>query len=292
MNLFSISQLSQFSGVQAHTIRIWEQRYNALKPGRSEGNTRYYDNEQLRRLLNIVSLKDTDHKVSELCGMSDKKLSQLVSKELEQKAVKNDKDEYFISQLISAGMAYDEAWFDKIFSHALLSYGMRDSYTRVLYPMLVRIGLMWASDTIMPAYEHFISNMIRKKLLIAIDALPPSRPHSESWLLFLPEDEYHEIGLLFAQYLIQLSGNKVYYMGASVPLASVSEVAKATRVSRLLTFLVVRNSADNIKSYLSGFSKAFPSKKLYISAKKEFTIPARIPPNVEFLFSVEDLEKI
>jgi MerR family transcriptional regulator, light-induced transcriptional regulator len=291
MDLFSISQLAEFSGVKQHTIRIWEQRYNALKPQRSEGNTRYYDNDQLRRLLNIVSLKDAEYKVSELCAMSDKKLFHLVSAQLEQPVAQNEKDEYFISQLIAAGMAYDEAWFDKVFSHALLSYGLKDTYLRVLYPMLVRVGLMWATDTIMPAYEHFISNMIRNKLIIAIDALPPPKHNADSWLLFLPEDEYHEIGLLLAHYLIRHSGKKVYYLGASVPLDSVAAIAKDTGVSRLLTFFVMRNSAENVKSYMSHFSRAFASKKIFISCKKELIIPGKLPANLKFLFAVEELEK-
>ena len=145
MNYFSISQLARYSGIKPHTIRMWEQRYNALTPNRSEGNTRYYDNKQLRRLLNIASLLESDYKVSELCKMPDKKLFRLVE-ELPNKAADNDINEFFVLQLVSAGMSYDEVSFDKIFSHCLLKYGIKDAYMKVIYPMLQRVGIMWTTD--------------------------------------------------------------------------------------------------------------------------------------------------
>src|SRR5687767_7176712 len=139
MNLFSISQLSRFSGIKPHTIRMWEQRYGALQPTRSEGNTRYYDGNQLRRLLNIVSLTDSDYKVSELCRMPDKKLNNLIQ-ELNKPSGTPGPEEYFISQLIVAGISYDENHFDKIFSHCIMRFGVKETYIRVIYPMLNRTG--------------------------------------------------------------------------------------------------------------------------------------------------------
>ncbi len=145
MNYFSISQLARYSGIKPHTIRMWEQRYNALTPNRSEGNTRYYDNKQLRRLLNIASLLESDYKVSELCKMPDKKLFSLVE-ELPNKTADNDINEFFVLQLVSAGMSYDEVSFDKIFSHCLLKYGIKEAYIKVIYPMLHRVGIMWTTN--------------------------------------------------------------------------------------------------------------------------------------------------
>ncbi|MGK2864305.1 MAG: MerR family transcriptional regulator, partial [Chitinophagaceae bacterium] len=143
MNLFSISQLEQFSGIKAHTIRIWEQRYNALKPQRSEGNTRYYDNTQLRRLLNIVSLMNGKYKVSELCSMPDEKLFSLLRNQNEIRSAANETHEYFIAQLIAAGIDFDEILFEKIFSACLLRFGIKHTYTHILSPVLVRIGVLW-----------------------------------------------------------------------------------------------------------------------------------------------------
>lgn len=184
MNSFSISELSRYSGVKPHTIRIWEQRYNALTPNRTEGNTRFYDSSQLRRLLNIVSLMESDFKVSELCTMPDKKLFKLLA-EFQNNIKSSESNDYFVSQLIAAGMSYDEPNFEKIFSHCLVRLGIKSTYIKVIYPMLSRIGIMWASDSIAPANEHFITNIVRQKLFTAIDSLPSSKSLSDTWLLFL-----------------------------------------------------------------------------------------------------------
>ena len=142
MDYFSISQLQQFSGIKAHTIRIWEQRYNALIPTRSEGNTRHYDNKQLIRLLNIVSLLETGYKISEVGVMTDQMHSKLLEQQLIVEENKESDNEYFISQLIAASVSFDEIHFEKIFSNCVLKLGMKSTYTEVIYPMMIRIGLM------------------------------------------------------------------------------------------------------------------------------------------------------
>ena len=288
MDQLSISQLAQFSGLKAHTIRMWEQRYNALSPNRSEGNTRYYDNSQLRRLLNIVSLSDREHKISELCAMPDKKLFRLV-KEL-QNETSNEVDEYFISQIIAAGMSYDEPYFNKIFSHCLLRYGIRDSYLKVIYPILVRMGLMWAGNTLPPAQEHFISNLFRQKLSTAIDSLPPPKPGQDSWLLFLPENEFHEIGLQFSHYLISLAGKKVIYLGSNVPLESLAQAIKKVSVQNLLLFLVHNNSGKVIQEYINELYIRFKNKKIFIAGGPSFATQITNKKGIYLLQSVQSLE--
>ncbi len=287
MNSFSISQLAQFSGVKAHTIRIWEQRYNALKPNRTEGNTRYYDNQQLRRLLNIVSLADLDYKVSELCMMPDKKLFKLIE-ELNL-GNQNKTYEYFIAHLVSAGMSYDEPGFEKIFSHCMLRYGMKDTYLRVIYPMLVRIGLMWSVDTIPPAHEHFISNVLRQKLFTAIDSLPAAKPESGSWLLFLPENEFHEIGLLFASYLIRSSSQKVIYLGSNVPFQSLKMAVENASCENLLMFFVHAGFPEDARDYINKLSNQFKGKNIFVAGGRQFTEQLGKLKKIRFLNSAEDL---
>jgi DNA-binding transcriptional MerR regulator len=289
MNQFSISQLEKFSGIKAHTIRVWEQRYNALRPNRSEGNTRYYDNDQLRRLLNIVSLSRQNYKVSELCAMPDQQLSKLVW-ELGNE-IENKPEEYFISQLIVAGMSYDESYFDKILSHTLLRYGLKDTYLKVIYPVLVRTGLMWACDGLAPANEHFISNLFRQKLFTAIDGLPPSKPASDSWLLFLPENEFHEIGLLLAHYLIRLSGKKVIYLGGNVPVQSIINAVKEISCNNLLLFLVHRDKETEVRNYLTELSANFKENNIYVAGDPQLFNRLKRTKNLTFLSSVEDLER-
>ena len=286
MDSFSISQLSQFSGIKPHTIRIWEQRYNALKPNRSVGNTRYYDSSQLRRLLNIVSLIDSDHKVSELCSMPDAALFKLLKeKDREQDG---DQTEYLVGQLILACMDYDEMHFDKIFSHCLLRYGMKNCYTRILYPLLVRIGLMWTCDTIPAAREHFISNCIRKKLFTAIDSLPPPAKDARTWLLFLPENEFHEIGLLLACYLIRLSGENAVYLGGNLPFQSLSGAIEEIKPACLLLFMVHHDLPENIDQYMMDLRKVFDGK-IFAAASDEQIKGLNRMERLNYLSSMDEL---
>ena len=291
MNLFSISQLQQFSGIKAHTIRMWEQRYNALKPNRSEGNTRYYDNIQLKRLLNIVSLMSAGFKVSDLCVMPDEKLFTLLDDHLKDPLPQDDTAEYFISQLLSAGMTLDETYFEKIFSSCVLRLGIRNTYVRVIYPMLTRIGMMWVTDKISPAYEHFISNFIRQKIFVAIDSLPPPKSSGKTWLLLLPENEFHEMGLLFSHYLIRQSGDKVIYLGSNVPLDTLSGIKNQVNPSQLLLFVVHQSEHDKLQEYLAGLKKIFSHSKIHISGSEKVTGRINRGNHYNLIHSVEDLEK-
>lgn len=290
MDLFSISQLSRYSGIKPHTIRVWEQRYNALSPNRSEGNTRYYDNTQLRRLLNIVSLMETGYKVSELCSMPDKKLFGLLG-ELENRDSQIEPTEYFVSQLLVAGMNYDEPYFEKIFSHCLLRLGMKNTYLTVIYPMLLRVGLMWTVDCIPPANEHFITNLLRQKLFTSIDSLPTSEHKAATWLLFLPENEFHEIGLLFSHYLVRLFGKKVIYLGSNLPFQSLISAIKEVRPDNLLFFLVNNDSPGNTKRYLDKLN-GLHVKRIYAAGKPDLINQLKTSKKINWLSSVEDLEKV
>ena len=291
LNSFTISQLQQFSGIKAHTIRIWEQRYNALQPNRSNGNTRYYDNSQLRRLLNIVSLLQYNYKVSAICSMPDEKLFTLLEEHLKNIPDTDEAESYFVSQLIAAAMGYDNAHFEKIFSACLLRFGLKDTYTKVIYPMLLRIGLLWTNGSIPPAQEHFISNIIRQKMFSAIDSLPPAKAVQEPWLLFLPENEFHEIGLLFAQYIIRHSGKKAIYLGANVPLDSLKTAVKDILPAHLLFFLVHHDKPADSQKYLAILSKNFRDTKIHISGNPKLISQLKTGKAIDWIQSVAELEK-
>ena len=289
--MFSISKLSQFSGIKAHTIRMWEQRYNALNPGRSEGNTRYYDNIQLRRLLNIVSLMDSEYKVSELCTMSDEKLSEL-SGNLTPKLQTDERNEYFIAQLLTASITYDEAHFEKVFSQCLLKQGLKETYNQVIYPLLNRIGLMWTKDTIVPAQEHFISNLIRQKLFSALDSLPAAKTDAETWLLFLPENEHHDMGLLFANYLIRSAGKKVFYLGDNVPFSSLESAVKDTKAQNMLLLLVHYDFVKDTQDYIDQLSHNFSSKNIFIAGNQKLISKLSLGSKLHWLKSIEELNTL
>ncbi|HLT06630.1 MAG TPA: MerR family transcriptional regulator [Cyclobacteriaceae bacterium] len=291
MDQFSISQLAQFSGIKAHTIRMWEQRYHALKPYRTEGNTRYYDNNQLRRLLNIVSLLNEGYKVSELCRLSDEELIVRLKQLVHDKLPRNP-EEYYVSQLVAAGMNYDEGHFEKIFSHCLLRMGLKESYDRVLYPLIHRMGLLWTQNDFLPGYEHFISNMLRQKFWTAIDSLPPSEEQNDGWLLFLPENEYHELGLLYAHYVIRSTGRRSIYLGANLPLDSVSTSIPQAKPANLLLFLVHNEVPEWAQSYVDQLTLRFPHTNIYISGKPELLGKLVIEKPIYWLTDPADLEQV
>ena len=292
MNLFSISQLEQFSGIKAHTIRIWEKRYDALKPNRSEGNTRYYDNTQLKRLLNIVSLMDAGHKVSKLCSFSDEKLFEVLNEKLNSSFSDNETTEYYISQLVAAGMTYDETHFDATFTNCLNKYGMKDTYLKVIYPLLFRIGLMWANDSMAAANDHFISNIIKQKLFSTINALPVAKNHSDTWLLFLPENEFHELSLLFSNYLIKKAGKKVFYLGANVPIDMLKVSVNQIAPTNLLFFLVHHDLVDDSQNYLNTLTENFKNSNIHLSGNEKLISQLKTGEKIEWIRSVQELEDL
>lgn len=270
MRLYSISDLQNFSGVKAHTIRIWEQRYNALYPSRTDGNTRYYENSQLRRLLNIVSLMEFGYKPSILCVLSDAELITMLVNLKPEELPEDNAFTYFINQLFHAGISLDEVSFDKILSSCIYKYSLEKTYKFVIYPLIVKIGFMWATDSLMPTEEHFMTNLIRQKLYTAIDSLPVAKEGSESWLLFLPFDEYHEIGLLYANYLLKQQGKKVYYFGANLPLDALLKTAEKICPTNALLFIVHFSDTAKIQSYLDAIAQSnFIKKNIFISGNQK-----------------------
>jgi len=268
---------------------MWESRYGTLQPNRSEGNTRYYDGQQLRRLLNIVSLMKVDYKVSELSNLSDQKLYALISSQLQSKK-EEGYEGYCVDQLIASAMTYDEVYFDKIFSHCLLRFGVIQAYTKVLYPMLERVGFLWSENTIPPAREHFLANLVRQKLFTAIDALPPPKYNGPTWLLFLPEDEFHEIGLLFAHYLLKSTGHRSVYLGSNVPVSSVHGAVTDLNPGKLLFFLVHYEDKKKVTDYLAGL-KSFFKKEIYIAGHPGLLGSLDLPSKVKWLQSTEELQE-
>jgi MerR family transcriptional regulator, light-induced transcriptional regulator len=290
MNLFSISQLGRYSGIKPHTIRAWEKRYKAFRPNRSTGNTRYYDSKQLRRLLNISSLLNSGYKVSELCGMTDEKLHQLMENFFISSA--SETEEYFISQLIAAALSYDEVHFEKIFSHCLLRYKLKNTYLLVLMPMLVRIGLMWKCDKASATHEHFISNLLRQKLFTAVDCLPPASSGAEKWMLFLPENEFHELGLLLAYNLIRLSGQKAVYLGPNVPWGALKNAAQEIMPDRILFFMIHHDATRSTQKYIADLTANFAGSNIYGAGDFKFPKLLGIGKKFQWLQSVEDLTGI
>ncbi len=289
--IFSISDLQKFSGIQPQTIRMWEKRYNALQPIRSEGNTRYYNDDQLKRLLNIVSLTQAGLKISKICKLSDYEIRQLLQKEIHKTTSDDNQVEYFISQLINSALDYDTYTIDKLLSECIDHFGIPTTYKRIIYPLLIRVGLMWCQDSICPAQEHFLSGLIRQKLYTAIDKIAASSGSVKStWLLFLPEDESHDIGLLIAHYLLRQRNRRIIYLGANVPFESIQEVMQQQHIDHMLFFFIRVRPVLEAEEYLKRLRNSFENTSIYFSGNSKLINDLKFDSSINRLKTVEEFE--
>jgi len=287
---YSISDLEQLSGIYAHTIRIWERRYGALSPARSQGNTRMYDDVQLRRLLNIVSLIKSGVKISKICSLSDSEMNRLLDQELVE--VPNDAhSEYYISQLVRHGIAFDEFSFYRLLDECIDTLGLSVCYRKVMYPLLVRLGLMWRKDDICPAHEHFLSNIIRQKIFTHIDHIPVQKTRGPKWLLFLPEWEDHDIGLLFASYLLRINHQEVIFLGSKVPLDAIAKVYHTLNVDHVLLFMVKTQPTVKAQQFINQLSAICSSARIHLAGNPQIIDRLKNIDHINWFKTLEEFEQ-
>ena len=286
---YSISDLEQLSGIQSHTIRMWEQRYHALVPQRSVGNTRYYDDKQLLRLLNIVSISQQGLKISKICALTDEAIHQLIEQDIKDTVSKNQQYEFYISKLLKHGIAYDEATFSQLLNQCFAKYDVAVSYQFIIYPLLVRLGLMWRKDSICAAQEHFLIHIIRQKLYVAIENLPIVET-KQTWLLFLPQEEDHDMGLLYANYALRKHSQKVIYLGPNVPLEAVDQVFEVNKIDYILIFMVQTNSVANSQNYIDLLSTKYPKTSIHLAGNQKLITNLKLPFNISWFKSIDQFE--
>ena len=277
MALYTIKDLENLTGIMAHTIRIWEKRYNLVAPRRTDSNIRMYGDEDLKRLLNISILYRHGVKISRIACLTNDELTEQILR-LSHQAGDYDNQ---VESLVIAMIDLDEITFDRLLSKAFVQMGFENAILHVIYPFFDRVGMLWQVGTINPAQEHFVSNLIRQRLIVAIDGLIPlKQKRPKTFLLFLPENEFHEIGLLFYHYLIRKHGHKVIYLGQSVPFGDLVEVSAIRGIDCLFTSFTAGMGDTSIRDYLLKLKKSFPDKKIFVSSlylrEKEKDIPRGI----------------
>jgi MerR family transcriptional regulator, light-induced transcriptional regulator len=290
---YSIKDLEQLTGIKAHTIRIWEKRYQLIEPERTSTNIRYYSDGDLKKLLNVSTLNRNGLKISSIVTMNNDEINERI---MEISETSHDSDNQ-IEQLIVAMIDLDEQRFERVLSTSVIKIGFDDTVVKVLYPFFEKIGLLWQIGTIYPAQEHFVSNLIRQKLIIAIDGQSGnSKPSSMTFLLFLPSNEWHELGLLFYNYLVKKAGMKVIYLGQSVPFEDLIEVSSKQKIDYLFTSITTPLTLKKYSEYIHQLSAAFPDKIVYINGYQTHEFKIELPLNVrlagkptEFLAEVQTL---
>ena len=214
MNAFTIKDLENLSGIKAHTIRVWEQRYTFLKPQRTDTNIRYYSNEELKMLLNISLLNKYGYKISHIDKMTEAEMADKLLLLSQGQA----QQERLVNELIRYMVDLDMVQFEALLNRFIAARGIERAITQIIFPFLEKIGVLWLTSNINPAQEHLVTNIVRQKLIVGIENCVTHLSVEKNVLLFLPEGEHHELGLLYVHYILISRGVITLYLGAIVPL--------------------------------------------------------------------------
>ena len=258
MARYSISDLEQLSGVKAHTIRIWEQRYNLLNPSRTATNIRTYGEADLRRLLNVAALCSRGQRISQVVRLSEEECQTAAL------ALCNEvqpADDSRLNAMLGASLDLDEPRLHRLFDEAIGEMGTEDTLLRLGYPLLQRLSVSWKEGSLSVAQERLVAQLLRQELMASADALPLiplDKADAPRWLLFLPEGEWHELALLFMNYALRARGRQVLYLGPNLPLPDVLAAAKTFRPTVLATVLTTAPGRGQVSAYAAELRQHCP----------------------------------
>jgi DNA-binding transcriptional MerR regulator len=280
---YQIRDLELISGIKAHTIRIWEQRYNILNPERSLTNIRYYSDNDLKKLLNIVLLLKKGFKISDFKKTGDDEIADLVRKS----TLRIPGTEAFVVAMLN----FDIVYFNRFIDDAITSMGFEKTLDRIIYPLMEKIGLLWLTNAITPAHEHFVSNILRQKFFRQIDLMEHVAESKKTFLLFLPYYEQHEMSLLYAYYVIKKYGHKAIYLGQNVPTEDVLKVSEVIEPDFLVCFFISKSNNEEVNSLLHVFSASIPACTVIAGGGQidpDFKFEST---NIKFVQNINDLKR-
>jgi len=255
---FSIRDLENLSGIKAHTIRIWEKRYHLLQPVRTATNIRTYSLSSLQKLLNITLLYNNGYKISKIAKLEEDNIPQLVNEII----ARNSEKHHAINAFKLAMVNFDSAHFFQTFNSLMVERNFREIFNKVFIPLLNELGLLWQTNTISPAHEHFITSLIKQKIYIHTEKFQKLEPTKTDkvFVMFLPENEIHEVGLLFLNYEIVSRGYKTIYLGQSMPLENMVDLLNYYENLHFVSYFTVSPNKDEINKYLEDFYKILNTK--------------------------------
>ncbi len=284
-NKYSIKDLERISGIKAHTLRIWEQRYEILNPERTDTNIRYYTNSDLKRILNISLLNNNGYKISNIAELNEEELKQKVNKILNSFSTESAQ----VDNLMLSLMDMDEDKFESTINNSILHFGFENTMEKVVFPFLKQMGNMWLSGIISPAQEHYISNLVRQKLIVGIDKINVS-PNSASkkFIFFLPNEELHEMGLLYAYYLCKARGHKCVYLGQSVPIEDIEKINLSINPDFLVSILTAQMADENMIKFFDICENKIQNAKFLLGGRLIVNKPENIPFPSDRFFSFRE----
>jgi DNA-binding transcriptional MerR regulator len=281
---FQIRDLEEFSGVKAHTIRIWEKRYGLLEPERSDTNIRYYGMDELKTILNVSYLNQHGLKISIIAAMTPEERERKVQELAGQHGTGGD----VLNTLKLAMLSFDEELFERTSTSYEQKHGFRSLVESIFVPLLETIGVLWQTNAICPAQEHFVSNIIRHKLIVATHTLPPAASSKQAThVLYLPLDEIHELGLLYLNHVLRNKGERTIYLGQSVPMEDLRQVASLHQGPLVFVTVLMANPAPaDVPDHLQKLRALIPDERVtfWITGSQLARVEAMDTPPGMFLF--------
>jgi MerR family transcriptional regulator, light-induced transcriptional regulator len=288
--VFTIRDLENISGIKAHTIRIWEKRYNILQPERTDTNIRFYNMESLKKLLNITLLHHHGYKISKIATFGEDRIGLMIREIISSKTVKH----HAINAFKVAMLQFDQEYFGNTYHYMLSQKSFREIFNDVFIPFLNEVGLLWQTDTITAAHEHFISTLIRHKLIVNIEKAQREMAVSNdrTFIFYLPANENHDIGLLYLYYEAILNGYKTIYLGPGMQIEDLKQLAQHAVNPVFVTYFTLHPEKETLKDYFLEFRKALlegTHSELWVGGCKVLDLPDQINiPPVSIIRSFAD----
>jgi DNA-binding transcriptional MerR regulator len=279
---FTIKELESLTGIKAHTIRIWEQRYGFLKPSRTLTNIRTYNNEELKTLLTVALLNKFGYKISRIDGMDEEQRE----REVLALQFEDARQEHLVNELVGCMVDMNGRSFEALLNRYIAAHGIEPTILQIIFGFLEKTGILWQTGRINPAHEHVVSNIVRQKVIAAIEVLPLPPEEGPLMMLLLPEGEFHELGLLYVYYLLRRKGISVLYLGANMPLKDALYAARLKAPAACYFHLTAVHHRNQFVRFLNGMASGLPDTRILLSGYVVQDIPANKPDNVLLLQSL------
>ncbi len=276
MDAFTIKDLENLTGIKAHTIRIWEQRYRFLNPQRTETNIRYYSNAELKTALNVALLNKYGYKISHIDRMTPVDINEKILSLTHPEALQ----ERTVNSLIQSMVDMDTEEFEGLLNRCIFSSGIEKTILQIIFPFLERVGMLWLTNHINPAQEHLVTNIIRQKLINGIETVKSRIIAEKTSILFLPEGEHHELGLLFMYFLMKNRGVKVLYLGADMPVKDVAYVVDRKNPDFVYTHLTSVAGNFSLEKFLLNLHNRMPDISFVVSGQITQHYKKTVPSNI------------
>jgi len=284
---YSIKDLEVLSGIKMHTIRIWEKRYELLNPDRTDTNIRLYDDEDLKRLLNVSLLTKNGYKISKVAQWNDSEIKDTVIKLASSKTSYSD----YIDRFMFLMVELNTVGFEKLLNEVLVEFSFEDAHFNIIFKLFERVGTYWQVGSIFPAQEHYVTHLFRQKLIAEIDKMGSSEEGKRTILFYLPENELHEMSLLFYSYLARKSGYNVFYLGQSVPFEDLEKISAIKEIDYVFTAFVNSISPDQLEEYLARLRDCFPKQKVFITGHQVQQYDPELPRNFKTVKDHREFKK-